>query len=45
MIQSTVKILKVRTPQKVAVITLKFEQDVFMIDKYVQKVQKEWQTV
>ena len=45
MIQSTVKILNVCTPQKVAVITLKFEQGGFMIDKYVQKVQKEWQTV
>ena len=42
---STVKILKIRTPEKTAVITLKFEQHGFTIEYCVQKMLREWQTV
>ena len=41
------KVLKIWTPQKIAVIILKFEQGGFtiMVEECVQKMQKEWQTV
>ena len=42
---NTVKILKIRTPGKFAVIILKFEQCGFTIEKCVQKWQTVWQTV
>ena len=38
----TVKILKIRTPKKIAVITLNFYQGCFLIEQCIQKVQKEW---
>ena len=41
----TVNILKFRTPEKFAVITLKFEQGGSTIEYCVQKVQMERQTV
>ena len=41
----TVKIHKIWTPEKFAVITLKFEQGGFTIEQCVQKMQTEWQTV
>ena len=42
---STVQILKFRTPQKFAVITLKVEQDDFSLEKCIKKMQPELQTV
>ena len=41
----TIKILNIRTPQKFAVITLKFEQDDFTKEQCTQKMQPELQTV
>ena len=41
----TVKILNILTPQKFAVITLKFEQDGFTKKLCIQKMQPELQTV
>ena len=41
---STVKILKIQTPEKFAVITLKFGQGGFTVEECVQKMQTEWQT-
>ena len=41
----TVKILNIRTPKKFAVITLKFEQNVFTKEQCTQKTQLELQTV
>ena len=35
---TTVKILKIRTPQKIAVIILKLEQDRFTADELAQKM-------
>ena len=43
--KGTVKLLKIRTPEKFAVITLKFEQDGFTIEICFQKMQTELQTV
>ena len=42
---NNVKILKFRTPEKFAVITLKFEQAGSTIEQCIQKVQMEWQTL
>ena len=45
-ISSTVKIIKIRTPEIIAVvIIIKFEQCDFTIHTYVQKMQTELQTV
>ena len=41
----TVKLLKNWTPEKFAVITLKFEQGGFTMEKCVQEMQTESQTV
>ena len=41
----TVKVLNFGTPKMFAIITLKFKQRCLSIEKYVQKVQMEWQTV
>ena len=35
----TIKILKMQTPEKFAVITLKFEQSVFAIEQCIPKMQ------
>ena len=43
--EHTVKILKIQTLEKFAVITLKFEQGGFTVEKCIQKIQAEWQTV
>ena len=40
-----VKILKIWTPEKLAVIIQKFEQLDFTIELCVQKIQTEWQIV
>ena len=42
---STVKVLKIWTPEKVAVITLKFEQGGFTIEYCIQRMQTALQTV
>ena len=41
----TVKILNIWTLAKFDVITLKFKQDGFTVDKFIQKTQTELQTV
>ena len=41
----TVKMLKIQTPEKFAVVILKFEHCGSAIDCCIQKVQTEWQTV
>ena len=41
----TVKLLNIRTPEKVAVITLKFEHSGFTIEWCIQKMERELQTV
>ena len=43
--RSTVKILKIQTPEKFAVITLKFEQGGFIVEYYIQRMQTALQTV
>ena len=40
-----VKLLNIRTPEKIAVIILKFEHCGSTIEYWVQKIQAEWQTV
>ena len=42
---TTVKIQKIRTPKKFAVITLKFEQGGFTVEYYIQRMQMALQTV
>ena len=42
---STVNFLNIRTPKKFVVITLKVEQDGFSLEKCIQKMQRELQTV
>ena len=41
----TVKLLKIWTTEKIAVIILQFDQYGFSIELWVQKMQTEWQTV
>ena len=41
----TVKLLNIRTPKKVAVIALKYEHGGFTIEWYIQKKERELQTV
>ena len=42
---ATVKLLKIRTPEKYTVIIPKFYSYGFFIEKCVQTMQMEWQTV
>ena len=41
----TVKILKIQTPEKFAVIILKLKQYRFTTEYLVQKMQRDWKTV
>ena len=41
--KNIVKLLKIQTPDKIAVITQKFEQSDFTVEECIQKVQTEWQ--
>ena len=44
-LEHTVKLLKIRTTEKFAAITRKFEQEGFTVEEFVQKMQTELQTV